>query len=284
MFFIKNRLVVKILTVLTVLLLFFSFGLFLSDITSDVKVDSVVIDYEPVHSLSSSDNLYYGNIGYVDSDDCYMITGNTNFVPVDILESASYGGLTFMDIYGISEYLTFETDGEFLIENDILIFGFDVFSEDYDVLLYEGFSFDLSLFQYDNAYIYVGVSYDGTVLNSFDEALNYADRKNIVYAEPLTIYIQPSVVVEEYFVIFSRAVAYELGYLKTQGTGIVEVITSTIAPFGLGILNAISSYFTALFFDNGSLSNFAIFSFVLVGISLVMGLTYVIYNLVKRKR
>lgn len=296
MFFIKNRLVVKILTVLTVLLLFFSFGLFLSDITSDVKVDSVVIDYEPVHSLSSLDNLYYGTVNYVD-DEYLTIGGDTNFLLVDLLSYQNFMGLVFEEVLGstssgeLSSYFDFlyyvfdyyqTTDLNTGEDSDVLYFGIDIYGNDYDVLAYSGFSFDLSLFDSSSAYIYVGVPYDGTVLNSKSEAWDYALDKEIIYSDVATFYFNPFISYEGDFVISIES-AYDLGYLKTQGTGIVEVVTS-VFPLGLGILNAISSYFTALFFSNGSLSNFAIFSFVLVGISLVMGLTYVIYHFVKRKR
>lgn len=69
-----------------------------------------------------------------------------------------------------------------------------------------------------------------------------------------------------------------------------SAITSIFTTLGNAILNFIKEGFTTLFLEVGEtgtvegLSTFGVFSFVLMGISLVMGLTYVIYNLVKRHR
>lgn len=71
---------------------------------------------------------------------------------------------------------------------------------------------------------------------------------------------------------------------------ITTAITSTFTALGNGIIEFITSGFTKLFFvvDGTSgeitgVSNFGIFGFVLMGISLVLGLTYFIVNLVRRK-
>lgn len=71
---------------------------------------------------------------------------------------------------------------------------------------------------------------------------------------------------------------------------LIEAITSVFTDLGTAILEFIKDGFTTLFLETGEagaitgLSNLGIFTFVTVGISMVMGLTYVIFNLVKRHR
>lgn len=76
-------------------------------------------------------------------------------------------------------------------------------------------------------------------------------------------------------------------------TQLIEAITSVIVSLGTAILEFIKTGFTTLFLETTvadgvttvtGLSNLGIFTFVTTGISLVMGLTYVIFNLVKRHR
>lgn len=72
-------------------------------------------------------------------------------------------------------------------------------------------------------------------------------------------------------------------------TNITNAITSTFTALGNGIINFVKEGFTTLFFEVDSagaitgVSNFAIFGFVIMGISVVMGLTYFIVNLIRRK-
>lgn len=72
-------------------------------------------------------------------------------------------------------------------------------------------------------------------------------------------------------------------------TDITDAITSTFTALGNGIINFVKDGFTNLFFDVSSsgevtgLSHFAIFGFVIMGISVVMGLTYFVVNLIRRK-
>ena len=79
-------------------------------------------------------------------------------------------------------------------------------------------------------------------------------------------------------------------FISSWITQIIDAITSVFTDLGTAILTFIKDGFTTLFLEvDGSgtitgLSNFGAFSFVLMGISLVMGLTYVIFNLVKRHR
>lgn len=70
---------------------------------------------------------------------------------------------------------------------------------------------------------------------------------------------------------------------------IVEAITSVFTGMGTAIFNLLKDGFTTLFLETGEngaitgVSNFGIFGFVLMGLSLVLGLTYFIVNLVRRK-
>ena len=70
---------------------------------------------------------------------------------------------------------------------------------------------------------------------------------------------------------------------------IVEAITSTFTDLGTAVFNLLKTGFTTLFLETGEngaitgVSNFGIFGFILMGLSLVLGLTYFIVNLVRRK-
>lgn len=70
---------------------------------------------------------------------------------------------------------------------------------------------------------------------------------------------------------------------------LVTAITSTFTNLGTSIFTFLKDGFMSLFFDVTSegaiegVSNFGIFSFVLMGVSLCLGLTYFIVNLVRRK-
>ena len=70
---------------------------------------------------------------------------------------------------------------------------------------------------------------------------------------------------------------------------IVDAITSMFTKLGTAIFNLLKDGFTTLFLEVSSegqitgVSNFGIFGFVLMGLSLVLGLTYFIVNLVRRK-
>ena len=71
---------------------------------------------------------------------------------------------------------------------------------------------------------------------------------------------------------------------------LVTAITSTFTTLGNSMFSMLKDGFTALFLEVDStthavtgVSNFGIFSFVLMGISLCLGLTYFIVNLVRRK-
>lgn len=72
-------------------------------------------------------------------------------------------------------------------------------------------------------------------------------------------------------------------------TDITDAITSTFTALGNGIIGFVKDGFTNLFFDLNSsgevigLSHFTIFGFVIMGISVVMGLTYFVVNLIRRK-
>lgn len=76
-------------------------------------------------------------------------------------------------------------------------------------------------------------------------------------------------------------------------TQLVEAITSVFTNLGTAILTFLKEGFTTLFLESTTvegvttvtgLSNLGIFTFVTMGISMVIGLTYVIFNLVKRHR
>ena len=72
-------------------------------------------------------------------------------------------------------------------------------------------------------------------------------------------------------------------------TDIVSAITSTFTSLGTAVVNLLKDGFTTLFLETGEngavtgVSNFGIFGFILMGLSLVLGLTYFIVNLVRRK-
>lgn len=70
---------------------------------------------------------------------------------------------------------------------------------------------------------------------------------------------------------------------------IVQAITSTFTNLGNAIFTMLKTGFTTLFLETDAqgavtgVSTFGIFSFVLMGIALCLGLTYFITNLVRRK-
>ena len=72
-------------------------------------------------------------------------------------------------------------------------------------------------------------------------------------------------------------------------TEIVSAITTPLTSLISAVLGALKDGFTTLFFDKTAegaiegISNFGIFAFVLMGISLALGLTYYITNLVRKK-
>lgn len=75
-------------------------------------------------------------------------------------------------------------------------------------------------------------------------------------------------------------------------TWINEIVSAITTPFTTlitSVLGALKDGFVTLFFDKSTegaitgISDFCIFSFVLMGISLALGLTYYITNLVRRK-
>lgn len=72
-------------------------------------------------------------------------------------------------------------------------------------------------------------------------------------------------------------------------TDLVNAITNTFTNLGNAIFGMLKTGFTTLFLEvdgQGAVtgvSNFGIFGFVLMGISLCLGLTYFIVNLVRRK-
>lgn len=75
----------------------------------------------------------------------------------------------------------------------------------------------------------------------------------------------------------------------TWVTDIINAITSTFTNLGTAIFNFLKDGFVTLFMKTDAqgaitgVSEFGIFSFVLMGIALVLGLTYFITNLVRRK-
>lgn len=75
----------------------------------------------------------------------------------------------------------------------------------------------------------------------------------------------------------------------TWVSDIVNAITSTFTTLGTAVFNLLKDGFTTLFLEvdaQGAIkgvSNFGIFGFILMGLSLVLGLTYFIVNLVRRK-
>lgn len=72
-------------------------------------------------------------------------------------------------------------------------------------------------------------------------------------------------------------------------TDIINAITSTFTNIGTAIFNFLKDGFVTLFLETDAqgavtgVSSFGIFGFVLMGLSLVLGLTYFITNLVRRK-
>lgn len=72
-------------------------------------------------------------------------------------------------------------------------------------------------------------------------------------------------------------------------TDLVNAITSTFTNLGTAIFNFLKDGFVTLFLETDAqgavtgVSSFGIFSFVIMGISLVLGLTYFIVNMVRRK-
>ena len=70
---------------------------------------------------------------------------------------------------------------------------------------------------------------------------------------------------------------------------IIDAITEAFTELSTAVFNCLSNGFTSLFLTTDTqgavtgVSNFGIFSFVLMGISLTLGLTYFIVNLVRRK-
>ena len=70
---------------------------------------------------------------------------------------------------------------------------------------------------------------------------------------------------------------------------IIDAITQTFTDLGEAVFNFLKTGFTTLFLEVDAqgavtgVSNFGIFGFVIMGISLVLGLTYFIVNLVRRK-
>lgn len=69
-----------------------------------------------------------------------------------------------------------------------------------------------------------------------------------------------------------------------------SAITGIFTSLGNGILEFITSGFTTLFLKVSTegavtgISNFGYFMFVLLGISIVMGLTYFLVNVVRKRR
>lgn len=70
---------------------------------------------------------------------------------------------------------------------------------------------------------------------------------------------------------------------------LIQAITTTFTDLGTAVFNFLKDGFTTLFLvvdGQGAVtgvSNFGIFTFVLIGISLTLGLTYVITNICRRK-
>ena len=70
---------------------------------------------------------------------------------------------------------------------------------------------------------------------------------------------------------------------------IIDAITQTFTDLGEAVFNFLKTGFTTLFLEVDAqgavtgVSNFGIFGFGIMGISLVLGLTYFIVNLVRRK-
>jgi hypothetical protein len=72
-------------------------------------------------------------------------------------------------------------------------------------------------------------------------------------------------------------------------TDIINAITSTFTNLGTAVFNFLKDGFVTLFLKTDAqgavtgVSELGIFGFVLMGLSLVLGLTYFITNLVRRK-
>lgn len=72
-------------------------------------------------------------------------------------------------------------------------------------------------------------------------------------------------------------------------TDIINAITQTFTNLGTAVFTFLKDGFVNLFLETDAqgavtgVSSFGIFGFVLMGISLVLGLTYFITNLVRRK-
>lgn len=70
---------------------------------------------------------------------------------------------------------------------------------------------------------------------------------------------------------------------------LVTAITSTFTTLSTAVFNMLKNGFTTLFLETSSageitgVSTFGIFSFILIGISLCLGMTYFIVNMVRRK-
>lgn len=68
---------------------------------------------------------------------------------------------------------------------------------------------------------------------------------------------------------------------------VIQAIQDAVTGFGDTIVSAVKTLFNGFMFDtNGTtqtLSNVAKFGFLLLGISLVMGLSYWVINLIRRK-
>lgn len=70
---------------------------------------------------------------------------------------------------------------------------------------------------------------------------------------------------------------------------VTSAITGTLTAIGNAIFNFLKTGFTTLFFDTNAegvqqVSDFAKFGFVIMGISLGLGLTYWIVNFVRKRR
>lgn len=77
--------------------------------------------------------------------------------------------------------------------------------------------------------------------------------------------------------------------MNTWISDIIDAITDTFTGIGDAIFNFLKDGFITLFMETDAqgaitgVSAFGIFGFVLMGLSLVLGLTYFITNLVRRK-
>lgn len=77
-----------------------------------------------------------------------------------------------------------------------------------------------------------------------------------------------------------------MGWISDIGSAITGIFSS----LGNGILEFLTSGFTLLFLEVSEagavtgVSNFGIFMFVLLGISIVMGLTYFLVNVIRKRR